>query len=324
LHASLLGHPVRAAAEARRKDGLDLDGATAALFRRLDRGAARVLTTQTGAAGDAGTGSMWHYLLLGGRTRERLHASEAAYRHAFQSRLVVRAAPRAAVTDRASIMSLSLGVDARALVPPFFPVQRNGDGVFALTALVCLPDAFAGFLPFTVEHSPTSPRSASFEAFFAALGKTTTADLVCALMAASQLLAAPGDEARNLCDLGQHLSRLGALPLADFEDHARVLLLRARTVELGQLEAVLAAYRGTPAWWARDVDRAAAALRAVIADPGLALPVDLAAQRSDDEARRTVQRLVRRHGELLQAWPALLGAARDLRAEGLRLGRRLG
>jgi hypothetical protein len=143
-------------------------------------------------------------------------------------------------------------------------------------------------------------------------------------MAASQLLAAPGDEARNLCDLGQHLSRLGALPLADFEDHARVLLLRARTVELGQLEAVLAAYRGTPAWWARDVDRAAAALRAVIADPAMALPRDLAAQRSDDEARRTIQRLVRRHGELLQAWPALLGAARDLRAEGLRLGRRLG
>lgn len=324
LHASLLGHPVTALAEARRREGLDLDGAGAALFRRLPRRGGHVLTTQTGVAGDTGTGSMWHYLLLGGRTRDRLHASEAAYRHAFQSRLAVRGAVRAAVSDQASIMSLSLGVDAREPAPPFFPVQRNGDGVFALTARVCLPDAFAAFLPWTLEHAPTAPRAASFEAFFATLGKTTTADLVCALIASSQLLTHPEDAPQNLRALGEHLSRLGALPLADFEAHARVLLLRARTVELGQLEAALAAHRGTPAWWARDMARAAAALRAVIADPGMALPVDLAAQRSPDEARRTVQRLVRRHGELLQAWPELRRAARALRGEGVRLGRRIG
>jgi hypothetical protein len=320
LHEALLGRSVSACAADARQSGLDLDRASGALFRRLEARGGHVACTLTGAAGDSGTGSMWHYLLLGERSRERLLVSEAVYRYAFTGRRVVRAAPRATASDGSFCMGMSLGLDARTLLPPFFPVQRNCDGVFGVTLRACFRDAFFGYLPWVIEHAPPEPRVASFEAFFASLGQVATGDLVCLLVAASRVEADRTDPARSLRALGEALERWGSLPLPDFEEIVRVQVLRARSMDLTMLDDALGRHGRAPAYWARDVERAADTLRATLSRRSIGYPDDLVEAFGEERAREAFQRLVKRHGELLRAWPDLFEAAIELGRQDVRPG----
>jgi hypothetical protein len=320
-HEALLGRGAGSVVEALRREGLDLERAGSGLFRRLGRGGV-VRFTQNGAAGDTGTGSMAFLLHAQGRTRERLHASEQVYRHAFEGRRIIRCAPRATIGDSAFCMSLGMGVDARALLPPFFPVQRNADGVFGMLVRACFPAALAGFVPFAEEH--VAVRGSRFDDLLAAVGKTWCGDLVCALLGAAPLLTEVGDPRANLRALGEHLSRLGALTPADFADYLGAMNLRGRALDLGGAEDTLRRHRGAPAHWARDMERLVERSRAALTLPLPAWPADLEAALGIEETRRAFPRMVRRFGALLEAWPALWDAAVSLRAEGIRPGVRVG
>jgi hypothetical protein len=318
-HETLLGRGAGSLVEERRRAGLDLERAGAGLFRRLARGGA-VRFTQNGAAGDTGTGSMGFLLHLQGRTRERLHASEATYRHAFAGRQIIRCTPRATIGDAAFCMSLGMGVDARALLPPFFPVQRNADGVFGLLVRACFPDALSGFAPFAEEH--VAARRSSFDDLLAAVGKTWSGDLICALIGGAPLLTEIGEPRANLRALGDHLARLGSLPPADFAAMLGAMNLRGRALDLGSAEDLLRRHPG-PAWWVRDVARLVERSRASLTLPAPAWPADLEAALGLAETRHAFPRMIRRFGELLSVWPALWDAAAALRAGGIRPGVRV-
>ncbi|MFT3776540.1 MAG: hypothetical protein QM820_65195 [Minicystis sp.] len=324
LHEEFLGKSAAGCAEDARRHGLDLERASAALFRRLDPGGGRVLYTMTGCAGDTGTGSMWHYLLFRGPSRDRLLTSEDHYRRAFTGRQAVRAAPRAALSDGIFCMSMSLGLDGRGVLPPFLPVQRNSDGVFGFVVRATHHGAFTGFLPWVIEHSPSRARTSSFADFFASLGRATSEDMLCGLIGSSGVEPDPRDPARSLRALGAALTRLGGLPPAAFTDAVRLVVLRARSMDLQILEDALHAHRGAPAYWARDVARAATLLREALPRPALLTPIDLVDTFGADGAPAAMQRMVRRYGELLERWPDLVAAAKALRDEGVRPGVRVG
>jgi hypothetical protein len=323
FHEDLLGKTVAACVEDRRRDGLDLAGASGRFFHRLAPGG-RVRMTQIGCAGDTGTGSMWFLLLQSGRSRERLLASEAAYRHAFTRRQIVRAAPRASITDGMFCMSMSIGLDARALLPPFLPVQRNCDGLFGIALRLCFPGAFSAFLPWVTEHTPSPPRTASFEAFFQSVAETASEDALCGLVAGSRVEHDRRDPRVGLRALGAMLERWGSLPLDQFEELSRVQVMRARSLDVAILDEAKRRHGGAPAYWARDVDETIARLRDALPRPSLALPVDLVRAFGDARGREANRRMVRRYGEVLRCWPDLWDAALDLRRRGVRPGVALG
>jgi hypothetical protein len=262
---------------------------------------------------------MASYLTLTGRSRERLLASEAVYRHALGSRQIVRAAPRATIHDGSFCMAMSLGLDNRALLPPFMPVQRNGDGLFAVVLRRCFHDGFSGFLPWVVEHVPPTPRENDLGALLASFGAVECNDLLCQLVAMSRVEADRDDPRVGLRALGVALERWGTLPLADFEEITRVQVLRARSLDLARQEEALRVYGRSPAYWARDVERAMAVIRAALPRAALAHPDDLGQAFGDPGGREVFQRLVRRYGELLQVWPEVIEAAKELREKGVRL-----
>jgi hypothetical protein len=316
LHEALLG---RAAGDCEgRAEGVDLGDATGMLFRRLEARGGRVLVTRSGSAGDAGTGSMAHALALEGRSRERLLASEAIYRRALSSRQVIRVSPRAVVGDGAALMAMAIGLDARAVLPPFAPVQRNADGLLGAVLRRCYHDALIGYVPWAVEHAPPEARETSPEAFWASFGALGANDVIRLLVFAARVEPDREDPGRSLRALGEVLSRWGSLPLADFEEIARVQALRGRSLDLALFDDALRRHRRSPAFWARDVDRALALFRESVTRPSLAYAADLTAALGEDGGRAASKDLVRRYGELLRAWPDLWEAARELRAEGVR------
>jgi hypothetical protein len=315
LHEPLLGAGVATAAlEA--GEGLAL-AARAPFYQRLARRGGRVVTTQLGCAGDHGMGASFSLLLLAGASRERLLASPARFEDAFRRRRIVRSPKGATISDTAFCMSMSLGLDARALLPPFAPNGRNSDGLFGATTRAVVAESFAAFLPWAVEHVPPGGRAATLEHELAIAGRPESNDLVRAALGA--LFEPRGADPRVcLAQAGRALSSLAARP-RDAEHLLREQTLRSTARLLAWIHDALVRHGRRPEPWARLADGFAATLRERLSLPSAWLPRDLVVAHGEDAARRLFLAHLDSVGRLFEAWPALFEAARELRAGGVRL-----
>lgn len=312
LHATLLGRDVaRMAVNA--GDFADHRHAGAALYRKLARRGGRIVTTQLGGAGDHGMGGSFGLLLLGGASRERLLASEARFLDAFARRRAVRCAPRLTASEGSACMAMSLGVDARELVPPFAPAGRDSDGLFGATLRACLPDAFSGFLPWAIEHTPAEARSTSFELEQRSAGRAGVNELLRMALAAAFDPRDTTTEA-NLVRAGLTLQNLVKRP-RDADRFFREQTMRGLARRLAHIERTLAEHARKPAAWALALDGFAAALRQTITSPFSHLPSELSSAPDPETARTLFFEHVGRVGKLFEAWPALFQAAKDLRSQ---------
>jgi hypothetical protein len=277
-----------------------------------------VLATAAGVAGDSGMGTAVYFLLLEGASRERLVRSPEGYRSALSGRRLLRAVTQATVCRPGVCQALNLGLDNRRLLPPFLPVMRNQDGVFAALLRACWPDALFGFLPWTVLHEPPGPRRSLADAMRDSVTGVRTGQALQVLIAALAPGLAGADAAPRLRALGARLDELGAAGPADFEAGLNALLRTQMSGLAARLEGLLGAHGGQPPYWAEDVRTLLTALREALPRADWAAPTDLRAAFGLEGARELFRRLVWQFGELLRVWPDLVEAARDLRARGPR------
>ena len=323
LHESLLGADVARLAvdpaSATLPGAADTSAAGAAFFRRLVKRGGRVAVTLLGGAGDHGMAASFPLLLLGGPSRERLLASEARFREAFERRLLVRCPPRAAIADGASCMTMSVAIDTRGTVPPFAPSGRDSDGLFGALLRACVPDSFSAHLPWALEHVPPTPRSTSIDAERRAAGSAAPNELIRAALAS---VFDPRDVHSDalLARAGLALVHLASRP-DDAEALFREQVMRGLARRLAQIERALAEHGRRPLFWAQALDGFASALRAALTSPHAHLPAELVAAHGPVAARALFLGHVATTGRLLAAWPAIFRAACDLRAEGRRLSR---
>ncbi len=278
-----------------------------------------VLATAAGVAGDSGMGTAAYFLLLGGASRARLVRSPDGYRAGLSGRRLLRAVTRATVCRPGFCMALNLGLDNRGLLPPFPPVLRNQDGVFAALLRAGSPDALVGFLPWVVPHEPPGPRPSLADGLREAATGVRAGQayqLLIGALAPSLTVSGAGPRLRAL---GASLAELGAAPAGDFTAGMNALLRAAMGGLAARLEGLLAEQGGQPAYWADDVRGLLAALREALPRPDWAAPTDLSAAFGRERAPELFRGLVRQFGELLRVWPDLVEAARDLRAGGVRL-----
>ncbi len=307
VHEQLLGRSPGDCLSAAGADGdVDFDQAGAAFFRK--RGT--VLVTAAGVAGDSGMGSSVSFLALDGESRARLLRSERDYRHSLAAHQVVRAVTRPTICDAAYCMALNLGLDNRQLLPPFMPVHRNQDGVFAALVRACLGHGFFGFLPWVVLHKPPTRRPSSLIPWRDAI-RLRSGQVIQTVLRSIAFQPDPESPARNLRRLGIAVADLASLPQPEFDETVRLQVWAQMSRQASQLAAHLRQFGGQPDYWANDVRQLLAALAEELPNERYAIPSDLA----DGEHFR---RLVLKLGQLLQAWPDLVEAARDLRARGLR------
>jgi hypothetical protein len=298
---------------------VDLDRAGASFFRRAAPSGGRVLATAVGVMGDSGMGSPLYFLSLEGPARARFLHSEEIYRHAISRQQVVRGVKRPTISDGALCMALNLGLDQRELLPPFTPVQRNQDGVFAALLRACFSDGYFGFLPSTLLHQSPIPRWLSTEDFWRSAAQVSSGQILQALVGSFTPGANSADPRKSLLALGRALEDWGTSAAADFEELVRLVLWNQTSRKIVQLENQLRAAQGQPAYWAEDVRRLLALWRKTLPEREYAVPSDLVGTFGSD-AFACLQRLVRRFGRLLQVWPDIVAATKDLRARGRRLG----
>lgn len=310
LHEEHLGRGLADCADRSGEGPPDLDEIDADLLRAPSR-RARVALTCLGLYGDSGMGSPLVYLALRGAARAHLLQSEAHYRAALASRQVVHGVPRPTIYGGNQLMSYCVGYDCRVLLPPFFPVLRNTDGVFVATLRRCLPDRYLSMLPYAVEHAPAEPRAHALPGLWEHFAGRLELNLLLMMLIGQHrpLRAADASDAEQIAALGRTLRDFGAMAPGEFDDLARLLMLRHMEQCALALEALLGEHKGQPAYWARDVATFIAALRKARSQPRGHVPSDLRAQLPPGGEMAFAQDLVLRFGELLCAWPLLWAAA---------------
>jgi hypothetical protein len=322
VHEQLLGRTIADCLA----DGKVADPALAntRFFRRLESGDGRILTTATGVYGDSGMGSSVALLTLDGPARARLHRSEADYRGALHRRQWMRSVTRPTITDGGYCMALNLGLDNRGLLPPFLPVQRNQDGVFAAVLALCR-DGYMGYLPAMVVHlSPADAAASTSEDPWQRVSRLQTGHLLQVLLGSCPQGPGSSSPESRLERLGRWLEETASAKPADFAEYLRLHAWNALTRTLTQLEAMLRKYGHQPAYWAEDVRRALAALAGALPTQHVGLPAELCERWGEEQALSRFQGLVRRYGSLLRVWPEIVTAARGLRAAGNGLATRCG
>jgi hypothetical protein len=314
-HERLLGRDL-ASCVAEHAGSVDLDGASGRLLTTLVSGEGRVRVTASGIVGDCGMGAPTYYLMLRGNSHERLVSSEAGYDVLRTTRDVLRVVPRWTIADGSFFMATSAGLDNSALLPPFFPVQFNEDGIFGVTLRSSFERGFIGYLPGAIQHDPTGHRAHRVQDLYQRQSRSNTADVVLYCLASHLPGPATREPAQRLHALGQHLKDFGALQPRDFEEFLRIQRWRQLSGSVSHLDDSLALYPDAPAGWTDDVHRCIDEAHECLKRQDEVALADLVPERSADEARALVQRLLFRFGELLECWPDIHEAARTLRQRG--------
>ena len=283
----------------------------------------RVAITLHGLVGDSGMASPRYYLTLTGASRERLVASPDGYQSAFRSREILRTVRRPTISAGSFCMTTFLGFDNRSLLPPFFPVQRNSDGVFGFLLQKYMDRSHVAFLPWVLLHAPTAPRAFAPDDVWSDGGSVRMADVVIACVLGHQAGNRHFTDATRLRRLGQHLQKLGSLKLLDFEAHVRSVQRYRAHAFITILQSHLQVHGESPRFWAEDAKQMIALMLKATTTDEYVVPRDLREGRSVERARRFSQHLVARFGEVLEAWPTIVAAARRLRANGSRLTTKL-
>ena len=314
LHEALLGRDLGACLPtAEDAASLDLDRTAPAFDQRLRSFGGRVATVSAGIFGDSGVGTTG-YLYAPPSSRKRLTRSQEEYLAAVKSRQLLRTVTRTTISEGALCMAGNLSLDNRQLLPPFYPVQRNSDGLFAAVLRKCYRDGYLGYLPWAIWHDPPRSRSQPIEQFFEGASRTRLPEIVKLLIRAAPDVSGSGDDQIALRKLGTHLKDLASGSLAEFEEVVRTEFWRAFSVGLAAAEEP-----GLPDFYAAYRRKYLAILRESLPKPEYFVPLDLMDLGSEEEVRRLVQRLVRQFGEFLEAWPDIVKTAKELHDKEVRL-----
>ncbi len=318
LHEMILGRPIaECLPPANRAAELDLSYTTADLAQRLWMHPGRVLATSAGVLGDSGMGST-AYLALPPDSLGRLVSSEQNYHAAVVNRQILRAPLRTTISRGTFCVGASLGLDNRVLLPPFVPIQRNSDGLFARTLLRCFRDGFKGYLPWAVLHDPLPPRTQSLEGAEADGARIRLTHILRALIVPDAFTQS-GDPGRDLRRLGGELAEIASQPAADFQHTIKARVVKSAALYLDGIERAAKTSAG-PEFYSRRQQAHAEQLRRAITTEEYFIPRDLAGG-SAEEVRRAAQRAVLQFGQVLAGWPAIVDAAKKLRSRGVRLSR---
>jgi hypothetical protein len=190
-------------------------------------------------------------------------------------------------------------------------VLRGEDSAFGEVLRSCAPESYIAFLPWSVEHAPPNTRAADFDQVLRSVGRAHANSIIRDLAHAYEPAPGVTDPAMRLRSFGRYLTALGAMSPADFDALVRYQIIAAVGRRIEMLTRAIDVNSGQPERWAEDCAAVMAEGLRVLAEDALVV-ADIPGD-TPDERHRRFQRLLHRFGRVIDAWPALLEAAADMR-----------
>jgi hypothetical protein len=311
-HGTLLGRSMAELAAAAQTEP-DFHDACVHLLTALTKSPAEatVRVTMAGLAGDAGVNCAHRLLFSSGATLESLTSPEALAT-ALASREVQRIAPGPIVTHEPACMAYCMGLSNREVLPPFMPVGRNEDGVFAAMLAFCRPNTLFGHVPVGILHDSDRP-SAYDPDVIPSASHVRIADVVLVMLqriaAAAGISPVPHVRTARLADAFIDLGTLNAAELAEFVTQP---LLEARCREIARLDAALATEKSKyPPWWPPAFERYRDVFMRHVTEPGFFVPIEFRGAGSIDAGWKGTQGFLVSFGRLLKVWPDVVARGRE-------------
>jgi len=323
LQESILGKSLGALLHSRPEQSV-VFGRLSRNFRyRLQSGPTRIKVSWNGIYGDSGARYPNYYLWKDRSIFQQLTAGEEIYRSLSLSRQIFRSPACLTVGASGYCQSTALAYDHRALLPPFMPL-RGLDFVFGQTLVTCFRDSLIGYHPWALMHAPVEARRNSSEDIQRGSEAICYYEILKALIATYSDGNSGTTGSESLQKLGDHLCSIGALSAGEFEELLQSCLWGRIGRRINRFDRILQDAPQAPRYWADDLLAQIRVLRGKLTAAGLRQSV-LAEESNLPPEQRVVlaQRLTARFGRLLQAWPALIEAVRDLKAKETHLGRPL-
>jgi hypothetical protein len=317
MHEALLGKSVGNLIAAKPAGGISLDQSSPAFLRRLETGNGTVRVSWAGILGDSGWGQPTFALSEEGAGREALLKNKEHYRTSYCSRQILRGVRRATISDGTYCQSTFVAFDHRSCLPPFMPVLRGEDILYGMTLRTCHPDAYIGYVPRALLHTPFKARRHAPDDIWKTAGPVS---LCCVVLGFVPHQVAPGssDEDR-LRTLGSRLIEAASITPSDFRERLHVNGLISIAKSILSLEQLLKAHGGKPDFCANDVRRHIGTLRAQLTDPKSFLPTDLLQSHPVENVIEVTQRLILKFGQLLRVWPDIIAASKSLQKKEVTL-----
>ena len=235
----------------------------------------------------------------------------AVLARALSSREVQRVASRPAITRDASCMTLCTAVDNAELTPPFMPMGRNEDGMFAAMLAVTDTRALFGHLPVGIVHDSHRP-SARLPDDLPSARESRFADLAMTIVEIAAGLPPPESVGHGLRRLSQVAHNVAGLPHADFVEFLTQVFLTGKGRTITRIEELLALPASDS--WRAAAERYRDALLTTIVSPDLCRIVEFSALPVNDAVRACATTL-HAWGEILGAWNEIWQHAREHKEE---------
>ncbi len=304
LHEQLLGKKIEYITPPNFEQAVDING----LGKNKKYNNGKILVTFNGLVGDCGRGTN-SFLFLKENSLRRLTQTEKHYTMALNSREVAQMVTAKTVTNNPTYsMGGFLGLDNRKLLPPFMPVLLAQDHLFGHTVWKCFKNGYFGHLPFMGVHSPLEMRQVTKEKLKPKVF-TNLILLIMILQFKSDL--EDSDEIQNLRLVGNYLKSIGSLKLSAFKELIKMSICEGISSDIGSLEKRISNNSYVPNFWKKDIKKLINLLRKTL--PNFKGPYDLINQGyTTNDTYKITQCLIFKFGELLDWWPEIVEAARDM------------
>lgn len=280
----------------------------------------------SGLVGDCAHNTpLYAYLFVEGDSRSRLHATEAHFRACSRSRALFRAPPATTITNKLSFASFLFAIDNSQGLPPCPPVSTDEDVLFGNLLRWCNPGWALAQLPWAVRHQPPTERHFGQADLEGTFGTHAQLELN-QLLRLVTLHASESTAARNLGAglraLGRRLGEYVTCDRRDLELLISDLRCAAVSATIARYRAVQSRYAGEPGYWNAHMQKNIANRVAALRDPpNSPLHAAMGTRRTSMQtlsSDETVSHL-RSWGNLLETWPDILQAVKDLGAAGIRM-----
>jgi hypothetical protein len=293
------------------KDNVEIQNACGHELDAIHTGCGAIAATMTGVAGDSGMYTSSSFLRSTGDTQARLCESEAIFKCALTSREMLAVVRGHTITHDSFCMAGQLGLANFEMLPPFFPVGKNQDGVFGMLIRRSTPH-FLAHIPLAVYHAPP------FQREYQKIPQCRISDVILSLI----LSLVPPDRHGTLASLrflGQGMRDIGELTDSEFAHFTRHAVCKQTGERLRMIESILKRFPQCPAYWLEEVASLFRQSTETLQDPAWWVPIELRNGRSLDFAKSALKELVVMTGNLFHHWPDIVDAARSLRKRGQRI-----
>ncbi len=277
------------------------------------RNDSRVLITECGSIGDAGSDRLNWLVGLEGASRDRLLGDEHQVRNAFEHRSCWTGRRRPRIGAGSNLSQLT-GIDHRALLPPYIPILRGEDRLFGDMVSWIHPHSAVIEQPWAIAHLPIPPRNWPPEAQRFYIDQPFPA-FAASWVTRDRGEPGPAEPLGRLARVARRyedLAEMDDAALRRLADEERLGALTRDYREL--LEARQAAGDTAPERWRAFLDDALARIDQALVDNPPDRPIRGYPATLENEALLAWWReFWRGFARALRAWPAIRQAARQAR-----------